>query len=83
MIDIIRQFILKYYIDPIIYDTGYNPVNTLTFGILLGVILFGVLKLLEKLDIELDRQFILAVVPYVLVGGVSGCWKTLEHSHLQ
>ncbi len=44
--------------------------NTLTFGILLCVILLGILKLLEKLDIEIDQQFMLAVVPYVLVGGV-------------
>lgn len=70
MIDIIRQFIFYYYIDPIVYGTGWNPVNTLTFGILLCVILFGILKLLEKLDIEIDRQFILAVVPYIMVGGV-------------
>ncbi len=70
MVDTIRQFILKYYIYPIIYDAGWNPVNTLTFGVLLVVILFGILKLLEKLNIEIDRQFILAVMPYIMVGGV-------------
>lgn len=64
----LRHFITEYYIDPIIYDTGYNPVNTLTWGILLGIAIFGVLKLLEKLRIEVDQRFIIAALPYVLVG---------------
>ncbi len=64
----IQDFIVKYYIDPIVYDTGYNPVNTLTWGILLGISLFGLLKLLEKLKIIVDQRFILATVPYILVG---------------
>lgn len=64
----IQDFIVKYYIDPIVYDTGYNPVNTLTWGILLGISLFGLLKLLEKLKITVDQRFILSIVPYILVG---------------
>lgn len=64
----IQDFIVKYYVDPIVYDTGYNPVNTLTWGILLGISLFGLLKLLEKLDVTIDQRFILATVPYILVG---------------
>jgi len=64
----IQDFIVKYYVDPIVYDTGYNPVNTLTWGILLGISLFGLLKLLEKLDVTIDQRFILVTVPYILVG---------------
>jgi len=64
----IQDFIVKYYIDPIVYDTGYNPVNTLTWGILLGISLFGLLKLLAKLKITVDQRFTLATVPYILVG---------------
>ena len=29
------EFIQKWYIDPIIYDTGYNIVNTATYAIIL------------------------------------------------
>jgi len=61
-------FITEYYIDPILHDAGYNPVNTLTWGILLGIAIFGVLKLLEKLHIEVDQRFIVTALPYVLVG---------------
>jgi len=31
------NFIYQYYINPIIYDTGYNPVNTITWAIILGL----------------------------------------------
>ncbi len=68
MLEAIRQFLDTYYIHPIIYDTGYNPVNTLTWGLLLGLSIFPVLKLLKKLGVELDEKFIAAVVPYILVG---------------
>jgi len=63
-----RDFVVKCYIDPIVYDTGYNPVNTLTWGILLGISLFGLLKLLEKWGVAIDKRFVLATVPYVLAG---------------
>lgn len=64
----IQDFINKYYIDPIIYDTGYNPVNTITWAILLGICLFGVLKLLEKINVSVDWEFIKVIVPYIIAG---------------
>ncbi|MFZ0012321.1 MAG: DUF63 family protein [Halobacteriota archaeon] len=63
------NFVNQYYIHPIIYDTGYNPVNTITWAIILGLSLFGVVKLLNKLDITVDEVFIFAVSPYIFVGG--------------
>jgi uncharacterized membrane protein len=63
------NFINEYYIHPIIYDTGYNPVNTITWAIILGLSLFGVVKLLNKLKVTVDEVFIFAVSPYIFVGG--------------
>jgi uncharacterized membrane protein len=63
------NFINEYYLNPIIYDTGYNPVNTITWAIILGLSLFGVLKLLNKLKVTVDEVFIFAVSPYIFVGG--------------
>jgi uncharacterized membrane protein len=63
------NFINEYYINPIIYDTGYNPINTITWAIILGLSLFGVVKLINKLDITVDEVFIFAVSPYIFVGG--------------
>lgn len=68
IIDTVWQYIYKYYISGIINDTSYNPVDTLTYAILLGISLFGVLKLLEKLNVEIDTRFIIAVTPYILAG---------------
>jgi uncharacterized membrane protein len=68
MLETIRQFIYAYYIHPIIHDTGYNPVNTITWALLLVLCLFLILKLLKKLDIEINESFIAALAPYILVG---------------
>ncbi len=68
VIDTIWQYIYKYYISGIVKDTSYNPVDTLTYAIILGISLFGVLKLLGKLKIEIDTGFIAATAPYVLAG---------------
>jgi uncharacterized membrane protein len=63
------NFVNEYYINPVIYDTGYNPVNTVTWAIILGLSLFGVVKLLNKLNLTVDEVFIFAVSPYIFVGG--------------
>ncbi|RZN61916.1 DUF63 family protein [Methanonatronarchaeum sp. AMET6-2] len=68
MIDRILEFIDKYYIYPIVEDAGYNPVNTITWAILLVLFLFISLKILQKLDINLDRGFVYSLVPFVFIG---------------
>jgi uncharacterized membrane protein len=68
IINTVWQYIYKYYINGIIYDTSYNIVDTLTYAILLGISLFGVLKLLEKLGVDIDTRFMIAVTPYILAG---------------
>ncbi|MDD5614766.1 MAG: DUF63 family protein [Candidatus Methanoperedens sp.] len=68
IIDTLWQYIYKYYINGIVNDTSYNPVDTVTYAILLGISLFGVYKLLVKLKIEIDTSFIIAVTPYILAG---------------
>lgn len=79
IINTVWQYIYKYYINGIIYDTSYNPVDTLTYAILLGISLFGVLKLLEKLGVAIDTRFIIAVTPYVLA---ASSLRVLEDSNL-
>nr|WP_321497844.1 DUF63 family protein [uncultured Methanolobus sp.] len=67
-IDKVTQFINEYYIDPILHDSGYNIVNTVTWAIVLGICIFGVVKLLKKLDIEIDDRFTVSVIPFILAG---------------
>ena len=68
MPEALRHFVETYYINPIIHDTGYNPVNTITWAIVLVFCLFLTLKLLNKLGIAIDHRLIAAVSPYLVVG---------------
>ena len=64
----IAAFVQKYYIDPIIYDTSYNPVDTITWAIILGLFIIGLIKLLRCWDILMDERLLLSTLPYVLAG---------------
>ncbi|MGA2698268.1 MAG: DUF63 family protein [Methanoregula sp.] len=72
----ISDFIYKYYIDPVKYGEPYNIVETLTYAIILiiGVYLlyrwFSNSTWLSEHGIKLDSAFILATIPYVVLGGV-------------
>ncbi|MCO5380964.1 MAG: DUF63 family protein [Methanosarcina barkeri] len=68
LIDKISQFISTYYLDPIRGDEGYNPVNTFTWAVILGICIFGVFRLLEKLKVKITPRFIVSVLPFVLAG---------------
>jgi len=66
--DNISQFINTYYLDPIRGDEGYNLVNTITWAVVLGICIFGVFRLLKKLDVKITPRFILSILPFVLAG---------------
>ena len=68
LIDKILQFINTYYLNPIRTDEGYNLVNTFTWAIVLGICLFGVFKLLNKLEVKITPRFIASILPFVLAG---------------
>jgi len=68
LIDKISQFVNTYYLDPIRTDSGYNPVNTFTWAVILGICIFGVFKLLKKLEVKMTPRFIVSVLPFVLAG---------------
>ncbi len=67
-LDAITQFINTYYLDPIRTDAGYNPVNTFTWAVVLGICIFGIFRLLEKLNVKVNSRFILSIIPFVLAG---------------
>ncbi len=66
----VRDFIYRYYVEPVLYDTGYNPINTLTWAVLLIIFIILLFKLLKRLDIRIDEKFIFANLPYVVGGGL-------------
>lgn len=68
MIPDLNAWIYRYYIDPIIYDTGYNPVNTVTWAIILGFAVLCLVRLFRRLDLRFDEKIVLYTLPYVFAG---------------
>ena len=70
MMSEIWEFINKYYVDPIVTDSGYNIVNTLTWAavLVLCVYILHSHKVLKRLGVTIDQRFIIGVVCYVLFG---------------
>jgi uncharacterized membrane protein len=72
----ISEFIYKYYIDPIRYGQPYNVVDTLTYAIILVLCIYIFYRwlmssrYLNQVKLTVDTQFILATLPYVVLGGV-------------
>ena len=72
----ISEFIYKYYIDPIRYGQPYNVVDTLTYAVILIICIFSFYRWLtssrykDRIRLTIDTQFVLATLPYVVLGGV-------------
>jgi len=82
-------FIHRYYIGPYEADlasqqeegaaVSYNIVDTTTYGVILMASIFWIYRLIKRLAIQFDCWFLVAVVPYVMVGGTM---RALEDSAL-
>jgi uncharacterized membrane protein len=72
----ISDFIYKYYIDPIKFGQAYNVVDTLTYAIILVIGVYLLYRWLSSpaslagIDFAFDQRFILATVPYIILGGL-------------
>ncbi|MEK6982103.1 MAG: DUF63 family protein [Candidatus Micrarchaeota archaeon] len=63
-----KDFISTYFLDPIQMQSGYNIVNTLTYAVIAIAAVFLIYKLLKKLDILVDKNFALGLLPFILFG---------------
>ena len=72
----ISDFFYKYYIDPIKNGQAYNVVDTLTYAIILVIGVYLLYRwmssstYLAESGFKFNYQFILATVPYVILGGL-------------
>lgn len=64
------DFINRNYIEGIINDTSYNHIDMFTYVIILFLGVYAVLKLLNKLKIKVDEEFVIATIPYIFIGSV-------------
>jgi uncharacterized membrane protein len=82
------EFIWKYFWGPTVADAddkaygdvteGYNPVNTIVYGLILVGTLFGILKIIKKLQLKVDQGFIVAITPFVVMGATSRVMEDAE-----
>jgi len=64
----IADFIRQYYIDPMVLGEGYNFVNTLTYALLVVLATYLSFKFLEKMKIEINRNFVVSIMILVVLG---------------
>lgn len=63
MIEGFKDFFYKYYVVP-----GYDWVDTLTYGIILGLAVFYLLPKLKKIGFQIDKDFGFSLIPYIILG---------------
>ncbi len=73
------DFINRNYVDGIINDTSYNHIDMLTYVVILFASVYVVLKIFNKLKIKVDEEFVIATVPYILMGSV---FRVIEDANL-
>ena len=75
----ISDFIYKYYIDPVRYEQPYNAVETITYALILIVALYLIYYWFKRANISIDGPFVLATLPYVILGGVL---RVVQDTHM-
>lgn len=73
------DFINRNYIEGIINDTSYNHIDMITYVIILFAGVYAVLKVLNKFNIKIDEEFVIATVPYIFMGSV---FRVIEDADL-
>jgi len=66
----IRDFIYKYYIDPIRYGQPYTIIDTLTYAFIFIVAVFLIYRWLKRSGISIDENLVKSTLPYVVLGGL-------------
>lgn len=63
------DFVFEFFCRPILEQTGYNLVNTLVYVVILLAIAFGLVwPWLKKTQIPLDHRFLVALLPFIVLG---------------
>ncbi len=63
----LEDFINANYIQPLC--RYYTLPATITYGLILVVAVYGTYKMLQKLKIEINRDFLIALLPFIIYGG--------------
>ncbi|MCD6522437.1 MAG: DUF63 family protein [Candidatus Diapherotrites archaeon] len=66
----IDEFIMQYFIRPIYTGEGYNIYNTIVYGLILIVSLYGIIRLARRFNVKINKKLFDAVVPFIVLGGI-------------
>jgi uncharacterized membrane protein len=66
-----QNLIQEYFIDPILQNGWYNPLNTIVYSILLVIGVYLVYRMLRRMDIHIDKNFFIAILPFILWGSTT------------
>jgi uncharacterized membrane protein len=61
-------FIEEYFLNPILQNGWFNPVNTLVYGVVLVVAAYLVFRMLRRMKVRIDYYFLIAVLPFIFWG---------------
>ena len=74
----IKEFVNKYFIYPIVHDTGYNIYNTSVWAIIFVLAVALLMKYFEAKKQAIDVKFIFALLPWIALGTILRVLKDLE-----
>ncbi|MFH1445295.1 MAG: DUF63 family protein [Nanoarchaeota archaeon] len=57
-----------WFVEPMLQNGWYNPINTITYSLILIVAVFLVYKMLKKMNIHIDKHFFIAILPFIFWG---------------
>jgi len=63
----LEDFIQTYYVTPLC--SYYTTPATITYGILLAAAVFGTYRLLKHLKVDINRNFVIGLLPFIIYGG--------------
>lgn len=55
----------EYFIEPILRNGWFNPINTIVYALILVVAVFYVYKFLRRIGIEIDEHFFDSLIPFI------------------
>ncbi len=65
------EFVNEYYLDPIRQDSGYNPVNTLTWAIIFVIAIWLLYEhFFRKYKVKIDRDFTRSLLGWIIFGAL-------------
>jgi len=75
------DFFQQYFVDPIVTQgvAGYNIFNTPVYALGFAIAAFAAYKLLKRLNVKIDRSFLIGILPFILAGGV---WRVVRDARL-